>query len=230
MSKENGRSPCQQEAVIRTLILGAGGHAQVVADILLRSHERGGIYKPVGFLDDNPGLMGTTHLDLPVLGTIAQVNEFEHDAVILSIGDNRIRARLFQWVKTQGEKLVSAVHPDAVLPPDVRPGEGVMICAGVVVNTGTIIGDNVILNTGCTVDHHNHIGPHAHVAPGAHLGGNVHIGEGAFIGIGTTVIPGCSIGEWAMIGAGSVVTKDIPPYATAVGMPARVIRKQKSQR
>jgi sugar O-acyltransferase (sialic acid O-acetyltransferase NeuD family) len=227
MGKENGRSFCSQRAVLKTLILGAGGHAQVVADILLRSFEKGGIYKPIGFLDDDPKLIGMTNLSLPVLGTIAQLGEFKHDAVIVAIGDNHVRARIFQWVKTEGEKVVNAVHPDAILASDVRLGEGVMICAGVVVNTGTTIGDNVILNTGCTVDHHNHIDSHAHVAPGAHLGGNVCIGEGVLVGINAAILPGRSIGEWAVIGAGSVVTKDLPPYTIAVGMPARVIRKQK---
>jgi sugar O-acyltransferase (sialic acid O-acetyltransferase NeuD family) len=218
-----------QEKSIQVMVLGAGGHGQVVADILLRAHGSGANCKPVGFLDDDAALVGTVIMSLPVLGTISQLHKFCHDAVIVAIGDSHTRADIFHKVKTQGEKVVSAVHPSATLALDVCLGEGVMICAGVVVNTGAVICDDVILNTGCTVDHHNYIGSHAHVAPGVHLGGNVHIGAGAFIGIGTAVIPGCSIGEWAMIGAGSVVTKDIPPYATAVGMPARVITKKECQ-
>ncbi len=208
----------------RVLILGAGGHAQVVADILLQAHATGADYKRVGFLDDDSALAGTTIMGLPVLGAISQLDELDHDAVIVAIGDNRTRAHLFESVRARGEQMVNAIHPAAVLAPDVRLGQGVMICAGVVVNTGTVIGDNVILNTSCTVDHHNHIGDHAHIAPGVHLGGDVTIGEGAVVGIGATVIPQRTIGEWSVIGAGSVVTRDVPSYATAVGMPARVIQ------
>lgn len=207
------------------MILGAGGHAQVVADILLRAHEAGADCQPIGFLDDDPTLIGTTIVGLPVLGTIIQLDEFDHDALIVAIGDNRTRARLFESVRARGKLVVNAIHPAAVLAPDVRLGEGVMICAGVVVNTCTVIGDNVILNTGCTVDHHNHIGSHAHIAPGVHLGGDVTIGEGTLVGIGASVIPQRTVGEWSVIGAGSVVTKDIPAYVTAVGAPARVIRR-----
>ena len=209
----------------RVLILGAGGHAQVVADILMRAHEAGANCKPVGFLDDNPSLASTAIMGLPVLGTIAQLDKFDHDALIVAIGDNRTRARLFESVRARGKPIVNAIHPAAVLAPDVRLGEGVMICAGVVVNTGTVIGDDVILNTGCTVDHHNHIGNHAHIAPGVHLGGDVTIGEGTLIGIGATVIPQRTVGAWSVIGAGSVVTKDVPTDATAAGMPARVIQQ-----
>ena len=210
--------------MIRVMILGAGGHAQVVADILLRAHEAGANCQPVGCLDDNSVLTASAIMGLPVLGTIVQLGEFDHDAVIVAIGDNCIRARVFGSVRARGERIIHAIHPTAVLAPDVRLGKGVMICAGVIVNPGTTIGDSVILNTGCTVDHHNQIDSHAHVAPGAHLGGNVHVGEGALVGIGTAVIPGCTIGDWAVVGAGSVVTRDIPPYSTAVGVRARVIR------
>ena len=213
----------------RVLILGAGGYGQVVADILLQSHRAGGNYKPIGFLDDNPALTGAMIMGLPVLGTIAQLHEFDHDAVIVAIGDNRIRARLFNKLRSQGEHIVNAIHPAAVLAIDVRLGEGVVIRAGVVVNTGTVIGDNVILSTGCTVGHHNRIGDHVHIAPGVDLAGNVTVEEGALIGIGAVVIPNRTIGAWSIIGAGSVVTRDIPAYVTAVGVPARVIKHNKPE-
>jgi len=219
-----------EEQAIRVLVLGAGGHAQVMADILLRAYDAGTNGEPAGFLDDAPSLVGTAIMGLPVLGTIAQLDEFDHDAVIVAIGDNRTRARIFETLQTRGEQFVNAIHPATVLAPNVRLGQGVMICAGVVVNTGTVIGDNVILNTGCTVDHHNRIGSHAHIAPGVHLGGDVTIGEGTLIGIGATVIPQCTVGEWSVIGAGSVVTRDIPAYATAAGAPARVIRREQGSK
>jgi len=184
--------------MVRVLIIGAGGHAQIVADILLQALKEGSSYKPVGFLDDDATLLEKNFLNLPVLGKIAQLNQIDHDSVIIAIGDNRDRAYLFDSILAENEKIINAIHPSALIASDVRFGQGVMICAGVVINTGTVIGDNVILNSGCTIDHHNQIGSHAHIAPGVHLGGNVTIGEGTLVGIGACVIPGCTIGEWSV--------------------------------
>jgi acetyltransferase-like isoleucine patch superfamily enzyme len=82
----------------------------------------------------------------------------------------------------------------------------------------------VIINTAASVDHDGHIGAHAHTGPGCHLAGNVSVGQGTQSGVGVMAIPGVTIGEWSIIGAGAVVTRDIPANVTAVGAPARVIK------
>jgi acetyltransferase-like isoleucine patch superfamily enzyme len=54
----------------------------------------------------------------------------------------------------------------------------------------------------------------------------ISIGSNVWVGAKATILPGVTIGDWAVIGAGAVVTRDIPPYSVAVGVPARVIRVQ----
>lgn len=207
------------------LILGSGGHAQVVGDILIQARRAEGTYELIGFLDDDSALVGSKILGKPVLGTLSQLDDFTHEAIIIGIGENKVRTRVFEEVKAQKENVINAIHPDAVLASNVKLGEGVVICAGVVVNTGTIIGDNVILNTGCTVDHHSCLDDHVHIAPGVHLGGEVKIGDGALIGIGATVMPQRQVGAWSVVGAGGVVNTDLGNKVVATGVPARVIRK-----
>lgn len=206
---------------MRVIIVGGGGHAQVVADILLRAHEQSNPAWPICYLDDDPLLTGQILIGLPVMGTLAALSEIPHEAVIVAIGDNGTRHCSFQKLEAQGEQFATACHPRAVVAPDVPIGRGSMICAGVVINPGSIIGANVILNTGCTVDHHNQIGDHAHVAPGAHLGGEVVIGRGVLVGIGATVMPRVQIGDWSVVGAGACVTKSVPAGLTVVGVPAK---------
>jgi sugar O-acyltransferase (sialic acid O-acetyltransferase NeuD family) len=206
---------------MRILIIGAGGHAQVVVDALLRRRELDATVQPVGLLDDDPTLTGSELQGLPVLGSIQELHRIEHDVVVLAVGDNRVRAELFRNLARAGVPFASAVHPAAIVAPSARLGQGVVLCAGVVVNPVAEVGDNVILNTGCTVDHHCVIGPHAHLAPGSHLGGEVRVGEGALVGIGASVLRSVTIGDWAVVGVGAAVVHDVPPLSTVVGVPAK---------
>ena len=209
----------------RVLILGAGGHAQVVADILLRARDAGQPVIPIGYVDDDTALLGKNLLDLPVLGHTSALGRIPHDAIIIAIGSNQIRKRLTGELAAAGETFATARHPAAIIAPDVRIDPGAMICAGVVVNTGSVIGTHSILNTGCTVDHHNSIGSCVHIAPGAHLGGEVVVEEGALVGIGATIVPRTTIGAWAAVGAGAVVVETVPAGVTVVGVPAKPLQK-----
>lgn len=194
---------------MRVVIIGAGGHAQVVADALLRIKAQDGSVEPIGYLDDDPPLEGAHLLGLPVLGPVDRLRAIAHDAVIVGIGDNNARRRHFETLHRRGERFAVACHPAAVLAPSVEVGGGTVICAGVIVNTGAVIGANVILNTGATIDHHNQIADHAHIAPGVHLGGEVSVGEGALIGLGATVLPRRRVGMSSVAGASACVTRSV---------------------
>lgn len=234
MSTSPGRRPCASSwgasRNVRVLIIGAGGHGQVVADILLTASEHGSDVQPGGYLDEDEGLWNRLLLDLPVLGSVDDCERFDHDAVIVAVGDNPTRRRLFDCLSMRGERFATARHPRAVLSASCVIRHGSVIGAGVVVNTGACVGANVILNTGCTVEHHNQIGDHAHIAPGARLGGHVTVGQGALIGIGATVLPGCRVGAWSIVGAGAVVIEDLPAGVVAVGNPARAMNRRVHRR
>jgi len=200
-----------------TLILGAGGHGKVVADILLL---RG--IRVLGFLDDQPGHWGSTRLDLPVLGSIDSYAEYGAEGLALGIGDTSARRRLVQRLGPACHALwVEAIHPRAVVAASARLGIGATVAAGAVINPDAELGDHVIVNTGATVDHDCVIGAYVHIAPGAHLAGGVRAEDGVLVGIGANVLPGCVIGRWSVIGGGSTVIQDVPAHVTAIGAPAR---------
>jgi sugar O-acyltransferase (sialic acid O-acetyltransferase NeuD family) len=208
----------------RVLIVGAGGHGQVMLDVIRR---QGGA-EVVGFLDDRQELAGQEVAGVPVLGPgsdSALVARSGATHFLVAIGDNRVRAAKFRQMQAMGLLPWSAIHPATTLAEDVKLGRGAQVVAGVIVNPAAVIGENVILNTACTVDHHCVLEDHVFIGPGAHLGGAVTVRELAFLGIGALVLPGRTIGAGAMVGAGSVVNKDVPAGVVVVGVPARVVRK-----
>ena len=207
----------------RIVIIGAGGHGLVVADILLATRSSQPL-EIAAVLDDNPALTGTRILDLPILGTSELLSRIDHDAVFVAIGDNARRDQVASELLRRGERLFTARHPQAIVAAGVECGPGCMIAAGAVVAPGVAIGTGVIINTRCSVDHQSVLEPFAHVSPGATLGGDVRIGARTLIGIGATVMPGRRIGADTIIGAGAVVVHDIPDGVVAVGVPARVQR------
>jgi UDP-perosamine 4-acetyltransferase len=199
------------------VVLGAGGHAKVVIEILegipgLSVH---------GCTSAEPGALPV--LGYPVLGADDILPGLFNSGVrhaFVAVGDNRARLRAMREVTSLGFTLVQAVSPRAIVSARIRIGLGVAIMPGAVVNPDSELGDGAIVNTGATVDHDCRVGECAHIAPGVNLAGNVTIGTGAFVGIGSRVIPGRSIGEWAVVGAGTVVIRDVPPGVTVAGVPA----------
>ena len=207
----------------KIVIAGAGAQGAVVADIL-----RDALCNTMGFVDDRPSKRVATILGLPVLGPLAVLREIEHDAVVVAIGDNRLRRELIETLLALGERLATAIHPFTSVSPSASIGEGSMISAGTIVLPRAVIGRGVILNTKSSVDHDSVVGDFAHIGPGATVGGNVRIGAETLIGSGATVVSGVTVGARSIIGAGAVVVRDVPDDVTAVGVPARITSDRRS--
>lgn len=198
------------------IVLGAGGHAKVVVELLRASGRT-----VAGLLDADP--TPRTVAGAEVLGDDLLLPRLRAEGVadaFVALGDNRLRGDVARRAAAQGFSLVNAVSPQAVLSPSARLGVGIAVMAGAVVNAEATIGDLAIVNTGAVLDHDVRIGEAAHVAPGCALAGAVTVGARAFLGVGCSVIPGVTIGEDAVVGAGAVVVRDVPSGAVAVGVPA----------
>lgn len=210
---------------MRVLILGAGGHGQVVANVLLAMRDADSVMTPIGYLDDDDAAQGSNRLGLPVLGRFADLSAVAHEGLIVGIGDNWARRTLFQTLEKAGEQLVTAVHPTAVISYGASLGPGTLVCALAVVGTAVAVGANVVVNASALLGHHTAVADHAHIGPGAHLGGEISVGEGVLVGLGANVMSRRTLGAWARIGAGALVDKDVAPSTTVVGVPARPVLK-----
>lgn len=193
------------------ILIGGGGHAKVVADCV---QARGG--QVVGILDDGIPA-GTSILGIPVLGKIAEYQNYLQYSFLIAIGSNSVRRRIAQELAVNW---YTAVHPSAVISPYAVIGAGTVVMPRAVVNAGAVIGLHCILNTGVIVEHDNRIADYVHLSPAAALGGTVSVGTETHIGIGAVVRNNISICGGCTIGAGAVVVKDLTEPGTYVGVPA----------
>lgn len=209
----------------RLLILGAGGHAKVVAETALAS----GRYSEFAFLDDRctridqlPSLFG-----YPVLGPLALALEFVHrehfTAASVAFGNSTARLNWIEQLEAAGYALPVLIHPTAWVSPSAQLGSGSVVFAQGAVQSLATIGVGGILNTGCSVDHEAQLDDGVHICPGARLAGEVQVGSRSLIGIGASVIQQVRIGSDVTVGAGAAVVRDLPDGITAVGVPARVL-------
>lgn len=200
----------------KVIIMGAGGHAKVIADIVLKSGDE--LY---GFLDDNLEI-GTEIIHtkkINVIGKFSDCEKYRDEfEFIIAIGNNEARESIS---KSYDLNYYTAIHPNAVIAIDVEIGEGTEIMAGAIINSSTTIGKHVIINSGSVIEHDNYISDYVHISPNAVLAGRVTVGEKTHIGVGATVKNRINIGNNVLVGAGAVVVKDIEKSGTYIGIPAR---------
>ncbi len=204
----------------RVYIYGSGGHARVIADILVAERK-----EVLGFIDDDPSKWRKDGPGPEVIGFEAFPGKEADFWVIIGIGDNGARKRVAAKMEAAGRpRFDTAVHPSAVISGNTSLGQGTVVMAGAVINCGSTIGRHVIINTGACIDHDCRIDDFVHISPGARLGGGVSVGAGSWIGLGASIINNCRIGRNVIVGMGAVVIKDIPDSWVVAGNPARFLR------
>ena len=204
----------------RLLVFGAGGHGRVVAD----AAEAGGRWSEIAFVDDKyPSLLVSG--DYPVVGASSDIFSLQKswDAMVIAVGDNKLRLELQQKASSHGFAIATIVHPSAQIARQVAIGEGSVVLANAVINTGSRLGKGVILNTSATIDHDGMVGDGVHISPGAHLAGGVVVADNAWVGIGAVIINGINIGEDATVAAGASVIRDVAAGQVVAGVPAMVL-------
>lgn len=199
------------------IIIGAGGHGKVIADIIIASGNQ-----VKGFLDDADDIQGMSIAGFPVLGKTADYMNYKDCEFVIAVGNPSIREKIAEALDV---KWHTAVHPKAVISKlDVEIGEGTVIMANAVVNPSAKIGKHCIINTGAIVEHDNTLKDYVHISPNAVLAGTVNVGKSTHIGVGAAVINNITIADNCIIGGGAAVTGDITESGTYVGVPARRIK------
>lgn len=201
------------------MILGAGGHAREVLDVV--RHADGGAPAFLGFLaDDPPDPVVVEAVGATWLGPIERLRDIEA-AFVVGIGDPVVRRALDEQAVAWGRSPARLWHRTAHRAAGVEAGPGTVVLANASVTSNVRLGRHVHVNLNATVAHDCVLGDYVTVNPGANVNGNVVIEPAATIGSGAVVRQGVTIGEGAVVGAGAVVVHDVPPGTTVVGIPAR---------
>ena len=195
------------------VIVGAGGHASVLFDLGTALN-----INSVLVLNDENGLIKAND-NYKNRQIYQSVYEF-----IVGIGDNLIRQKLSIELKDEGYRLLTLIHPSAVIASNAVINQGTCVIAGVVINNDVVIGEGCIINTKASIDHHSVIGSYTHIAPGVTIAGQCKIGERCLIGVGATIKNGITIVDDVIIGAGGVVDEDILEPGTYIGVPVKKIK------
>jgi sugar O-acyltransferase (sialic acid O-acetyltransferase NeuD family) len=209
------------------VIIGGGNQAAYSIEIA----EMNPLFRIIGVLDSVHELNSIVH-GYPVIGRQEEIKEivkrFDVKLGFIAIGDNWRREQVFQQLRDQVPQLMFAtlVHPSVILGKNVKIGQGSLLMAGVIVNINSEIGDFGFLATGAQIDHDCTLEDFTSVSAGSVFGGLVRLKKYSAVTLGATVLDRLTIGENSVIGAGALVTKDIPDNVTAYGIPAKPIRKR----
>ena len=208
-------------------IYGAGGFGLEVAMLIEQINAVELKWDMVGFFDDGVP-EGRLINDYPVLGGIDSLNSWPSDlSLVFALGWPYTKINVFQQITNPNIRFPVLVHPSVITgnAKYLDIGEGSIICAGSIITTNITIGRHVIINLACTIGHESTIGDFSSLMPTCNISGEVKIGQGTFWGTGAKIINQKIVGDHAIIGAGAVVTADIPDSVTAVGVPAKVIKQ-----
>lgn len=221
-----------REALVLT---GAGGCMRELLwqleELNQRNDNRQKTWDVVGYVDisDTVGDVRVGNRVYPYLGTDDFLLEkTDPTNVAVCVGNPALRKKIVEKLKENPNlRFPNLILSDTRICPDVRLGQGVIISMDCRISTNVQIGDFSFLNMGSVVCHDGTLGEFVTLSPDVRLAGAVTVGDGSELGMGARVIQGIRIGAQTVVGAGGVVVHDLPDACTAVGVPARVISKNK---
>jgi sugar O-acyltransferase (sialic acid O-acetyltransferase NeuD family) len=206
------------------VIFGAGGFGREVAWLMEDINQVKPRFRILGFLDDDPSMVGKRLNSYPVFEARTFLNNNQGVSVAIAVGQPLVRMAVAGRLSEYALQYPNLIHPTVRMSTTSTLGMGNILCAGVIVTVNARIGNFCHLNLKTTVGHDCILDDFSTTACGVDLAGKSHIGKGAYLGNHATVLPSVRIGERAVVGAGAVVNCELPPGTVSVGVPARVIK------
>jgi len=211
----------------KIVIIGGVGNGTVISSTIEDCKRSGQDIECVGFLNDNEMKVD----DYDVLGGIKNMDwkklpsDYFFIYALSSAKQAFERHKLLNELAIPPDRFATVVHPTAVVSDHVSLGRGVAIMPQTFISPGVRLGNHSQLFAQGFIGHNTIIGEMVFLTANSHTGSWIVIENGAHIGIMSTSMERITIGKYSIIGAGALVTRDVPEYTIVVGSPAKVLRK-----
>ncbi len=203
-------------------IIGAGTYGAAIGELA----ESCG-FSIVGFFDDDLSKVGNLVLGKPVIGSLDCKRDIINGAnYVVAIGNNAVRVRKSKEIIDGGGQMPSLIHPKAEISSYSTIGSACIIHAFSYIWTEVAVGSFSIISPKVVIAHHTKIGEGCFISTGCNIGAGIRFEKEVFVGIGSTIMTGVAfIGNNSIVGAGSVVIKDVEADVVMAGVPAKVIKR-----
>ena len=204
-------------------IVGAGDFGREMESALEMQRGWKSEFLIAGYLDDNAHSLEGYQSDYKIVGSPLNFKFSENDFALLAISNLTARRKISENLRGK-VSFFTFIDDTVVVNKYVKVGEGSIICSKCFIGTNTNIETFVIANVGSIIGHDCRIGSHTNLMANVDLGGKSEIGENVFIGTKSTIIPRRKIKDNIIIGAGSVVVRDLRYEGTFFGNPVKKMR------
>jgi len=205
------------------LIIGTGGFAREVYWHAQNSIGYGEEFLIKGFLEGNVPLAEHYELPLPVLGKVENYVIEENDVFVVAIAGANVKKIIVEMLLNKGAEFINLIHKTAMVSSSAELGKGIIICPFVMISCNTIVGNHVMFNAYSSLGHDAQIGDFSSTMGHVDITGNVKAGIGTYWGSGSRALPSSKIGDYAKVGASSVVLRKVKAGETVFGIPAMPI-------
>lgn len=155
------------------------------------------------------------------IGSIDDLKHIDATHYVMGIGYSQPRRTVQKRMEPFALMPLTLVHPRAWVHPSASIGAGTVVLAGAVVSAMAVIGDHCVIHHNSVIGHDAQLQDFVTVLPGASVSGDTLLEEACAIGSRAVVIEKRTVGADAIVGAGAIVSRDLPPGVVATGVPAR---------
>lgn len=203
-------------------LFGAGSGTREVLLLIERINAIKPEWDVIGFVDEDPELVGSEVDELPVISP-DDIKTGKETYGVCGIMDPAVRQRLIEeHIEGRGLQLPTIIAPDVIVPRDFAAGPGTIVMPSVTVSFDVQLGKGVLVLWGVALGHHLRAGEYATMLSFASITGGCSVGARATIGAAATLNNNVTIGEDAFVGIGSTILRNVSDRKQVVSLPRQI--------